>query len=537
MAKAPKPVETMSDDCAGGRYAALENDRNVFLQRGRECSLLTVPSILPPAGFSAASRLPTPYQSLGARGVRTLASKLLLSLFPSNTPFFEYKIDDQTLAKLGAKRGEFEKALASRERATCTELDTSVFRPAAFQALTHLIVTGNAMFYLPKKQGDRAQMYRIDQYVTRRDPAGNLMEAIIRERLDVLSLPLDLQARIAATKEFAGRDKNTYAKTEVDLFTSITLKSDGKYHVFQEACGVVLPGTEGTYTKENMPYFALRFSSQPGEHYGRGYVEEYLGDLDSLEALSEALVEGSAASARIVFMVNPSGVTSLKVVATAKTGDTVSGNAEDVKVMQVMKGADLEIAKKQAEEISTRLSYAFLLHSAVQRTGDRVTASEIRYMASELDDGLGGVYTLLAADFQSPCVRLFEKRMEARLKVPELPSDMVHPVLISGLEAIGRGHDQQNLHMFAQDIIQVLTPQIAAQYLNFDEYLKRASAGYGIDPEGLVKSAEEVQAAQQQAQQAQMMQTLGPQAIQAAGKMGAQHMSNQAAASKGPPKQ
>jgi hypothetical protein len=157
-----------------------------------------------------------------------------------------------------------------------------------------------------------------------------------------------------------------------------------------------------------------------------------------------------------------------------------------------------------------------------------VTASEIRYMASELDDGLGGVYTLLAADFQAPCIRIFEKRMEARTKAPALPAGMVHPVLISGLEAIGRGHDQQNLHMFAQDIIQVLTPQIAAQYLNFGEYLKRASAGYGIDPEGLVKTDQEVQQAQQQAQQQQMMQSLGPQAIQAAGKLGAQGMANQA---------
>lgn len=540
MAKnaAPKAATTATNDnCAAGRYASMESDRWIFLQRGRECSLLTVPAILPPAGFNSASRLPTPYQSLGARGVRTLASKLLLSLFPSNTPFFEYEIDDQTLQKLGTKRGEIEKALASRERATCTELDIAVFRPAAFQALTHLIVDGNAMFYIPPGT-ERAQMYRLDQYVTRRDPAGNLMEAVIKERLDIFSLPLELQTAIASTRQFAERDKKTYEKNEVDLYTMIRMTDTGMFETFQEACEIVLPGTTGSYTKEDLPYFALRFSWQPGEDYGRGYIEEYLGDLDSLEALSEALVEGSAASARIVFMVNPGGVTSLKVVATAKTGDTISGHAEDVKVMQVMKGADLEIAKKQAEEISSRLSYAFLLHSAVQRNGERVTASEIKYMAQELDDGLGGVYTLLAADFQMPCVRLFEKRMEKRLKVPKLPSGMVHPVLVSGLEAIGRGHDQQNLHSFAQDIIQVLTPQVAATYMNFGEYLKRAAAGYGIDPEGLIKSDDEVAQAQQQAQQQQMMATMGPSAIQAAGKMGAQHMANQKPqAGKGAPPQ
>ena len=40
-----------------------------------------------------------------------------------------------------------------------------------------------------------------------------------------------------------------------------------------------------------------------GESYGRGRVEEFIGDLKSLEALSQALVEGSAAAAKVVFTV------------------------------------------------------------------------------------------------------------------------------------------------------------------------------------------------------------------------------------------
>ena len=43
-----------------------------------------------------------------------------------------------------------------------------------------------------------------------------------------------------------------------------------------------------------------------GECYGRGRVEEFIGDLKSLEALSQALVEGSAAAAKVVFTVSPS---------------------------------------------------------------------------------------------------------------------------------------------------------------------------------------------------------------------------------------
>lgn len=502
---------------ARARYQKLEQDRTQYLVRGRECAALTIPSVLPPQGFSSTSSLPTPYQSLGARGVRTLASKLLLSLFPS-IPFFNWRIDSQTLEQLGQRRGEIEKALSAREKATVTELDICVFRPAAFTSLVHLIVTGNACIYIPPKQEDRAQTYRLDQYVVRRDAAGNVLEAIIVEKVDIASLPPEIREIVGKQDEYKDRDPKTLDAAPVDLYTHIFLdETTDSWSVYQEAGGERIESTVGSFKKNELPYIFLRFSSQPGEHYGRSYVEEYLGDLDSLEALSETLVEGSAASARVIFLVKPGGVTNIKVIAEARNGDVVAGDVNDVQAMQVQKQSDLSVAKSQAEEIAARLSYAFLLHSSVQRKGERVTAEEIRYMASELDDGLGGVYTLLAADFQLPAVKLFERRMEKRLKAEKLPSDMVHPVIVAGLEAIGRGHDQRNLQMFVQEILQVLGPELAMRYLKPLEFMSRSAAAYGIDTEGLLPSEEEVQQAEQQAMMQQMLQHLGPQGLQQMG--------------------
>ena len=54
----------------------------------------------------------------------------------------------------------------------------------------------------------------------------------------------------------------------------------------------------------------LRFNSVDGEDYGRGRVEEFLGDLKTLEGLSQALVEGSAAAAKVIFLVSPSSTPS-----------------------------------------------------------------------------------------------------------------------------------------------------------------------------------------------------------------------------------
>lgn len=501
---------------ASGRYSKLEQDRNQFLVRARECALLTVPAIMPPQGFSSTSSLTTPYQSLGARGVRTLASKLLLTLFPS-MPFFQYKVDDQTLADMGAKRGEFEKALSARERATATELDTSLFRPTSFTLLQHLLVTGNACAYVPEDPEERSKLYRLDQYVARRDPSGNLLELVIKEPVEFASLPPEIQAILKSKVE---SDPKKLEETPVDLYTHVYWDTEAqKWIVYQEAFDMRLDGTQGTYLKGELPFLVPRLVAQPNEHYGRSYVEEYLGDLDSLEALSETLVEGSAASARVVFMVNPAGVTQLKVVANAKNGDVVSGDANDVAAMQVQKASDLSVAKQQAEEIAGRLAHAFLLHTAIQRSGERVTAEEIRYMASELDDALGGVYTLLAAELQLPAVRLFEKRMEKRLKVAKIDLKGIKPVVVAGLEAIGRGHDLRNLQAFVKEIVGVLGPEIAMKYLNPAELISRSAAAYGIDPQGLIASEEQIAQAEQQAQMMQMVQTLGPEGVKQMGGM------------------
>jgi hypothetical protein len=507
---------------AKNRYSTMEADRMGFLSRARECALLTIPAIMPPQGFSATSKLPTPYQSLGARGIRTLASKLLLSLYPG-IPFYNYKIDDLTLAKLGSKKGEMDIALAARERSVTHELDTSVFRPAIFVGLLQLIATGNVGVYIPPKQENRAQVFRLDQYVTRRDAAGRLLEWVIMETTELTALAPEHRVQLQAITPDA--EKLDLEKKPVELFThGYWNHINRKWEVYQEAKGIRLAGTDSTFNEGDMPYLFLRFATQPGEHYGRSYVEEYLGDLDSLEALSELLVEGSAASGRVVFMVNPSGVTSIKVVAKAKNGDVVSGDANDVTVMQVQKQADLQVAKAQAEEIANRLSYAFLLHSSVQRQGERVTAEEIRFMASELDDGLGGVYTLLAADLQLPSVRLFEVRMEKRLGVQKLPSDLVKPTIVTGLEAIGRGHNQANLRAFVTEIIQILGPELAMQFINPAELISRAASSYSIPTEGLMFTPEEREANAQKAQQMEMLKTLGPQAVNAAGGMGKQAM-------------
>lgn len=462
--------------------------------------------------FSSQSTIDNPYQSLGARGVRTLASKLALVLFPTNTGFFKYTVSAQTKEKMKQSEGDFNVALAAREKEVMAEVEYSLFRPEAHSALISLLITGNYLIYVPKE--GRTKGFKLDQYVVRRDPSGQLLEIVVKEVVSPNSLEEEVRNAVLDTQSEEGASDTN----NLELFTHVFRLPNGQWQVYQSINDKLVPGSDGTYKPGELEFIPLRISAQSGEDYGRSYVEEYLGDLDSLEALTETLVKGSAASAKVVFGVDPNGETDPREFAAAETGDTIVGRSTDVTAYQVQKQADLSVAFQQAQEIQNRIAFAFLLNSAVQRQAERVTALEIRYMAADLDDALGGIYTLLTSEFQLPVVRLFEKRMEARLKESKLP-DSVKPVIVAGLEGIGRGNDQRALATFIQDVVQSLGPEIAIRYLNPTELIKRSAASYGIDTTDLIRSDEDIQQQEQQAMMMSMVNNLGPAAIGEAGSL------------------
>ena len=62
---------------------------------------------------------------------------------------------------------------------------------------------------------------------------------------------------------------------------------------------------------------------------------------------------------------------------------------------------------------------------------------------------------------------------------------------------------------------QLLGPEALGQFVNMREYMDRRAMALGIETDGLIKSEEQIQAEQQQAQMMQAAQTFGPQVIDA----------------------
>lgn len=491
--------ELKDDGSAASRYAVLESYRYPHLIRARDCAKFTIPMLMPPAGHGNFTKFETPYQGIGARGVNTLASKLLLALLPPNQPFFKLQVADAVLEEFGVKRGEVEQVLSQIERTTMDEINSSNARMSVFEGMKQLICSGNVLLHFPEKT-NQIRAFRMDRYVVRRDTMGNILEIVIKEEINPDVLPPEVRETCGVP------DSDGETKT-VALYTRIELDDeDGKYEVYQEVNRCMVPDSYAVYPKEKLPYLALRLIAVDNEDYGRSYVEEYLGDLKSLEGLTKAIVEGAAASAKLVFMVNPNGLTKKKDLVESKNLAVLTGMASDVSTLQAQKQADFRVALEAASAINERLGYAFLLNTAVQRSGERVTAEEIRYMARELEDGLGGIYSVLTQEFQLPLLTVLLDRLQKSKKVPKLPKGIVKPAIITGMESIGRSQDFERIQMF----VQVATNLGAQAQINMDEVMARVSAAMGIDPKNLIKSKEQMKQEQQEATQQQMMIASAP---------------------------
>lgn len=498
---------------AAGRYEQLSTNRSMYLERARDAAHLTIPSLLPPEGFSPGQKLYLPYQSVGARGTNSLAASLLLVLMPPNAPSFRQVVDPAAADKMSADpqfKTKVEAALAKYERIIQTDIEASSDRVALFEALKHLIVAGNVLVYLPK---EGMKVFHMDRYVVKRDGMGTALEIITKECVARMTLPQAIRDRLQSDTNNQDDDLS-----EVDVYTHVRRHSSG-WTVQQEVQGIVIPGTRGQYPLDRCPWLPLRLVRIDGEDYGRGYVEEYLGDLQSLEGLSKAVVEAAAAAAKILFLVKPNGTTSMKTLVDSPNLAVRSGNAEDVTVLQVQKYADLNTARQTMTEIEKRLEYAFMLASAAQRDAERVTAEEVRMIAGELEKALGGVYSILAQEFQQPYI---QRRIQIATKagrLPQLPKGLVKTTIITGLEALGRGQDKQRLIDYVTTLSQAVGPQNLPQFINMDNFASRLAAADGIDPVGLIKTADQRAQEAAQAQQQAALQTVAPEAVKQIGGM------------------
>jgi len=489
------------------RYSKLSTNRTQFLSTAVECSELTLPYLVQHDNNSKGRQtLTQPWQSVGAKAVVTLAAKLMLAMLPPATTFFKLQVRDD---KLGEEmdpsiRSELDLSFSKMERMVMDYIAASSDRVVVHQALKHLIVSGNALIYMGK---DGLKHYPLQRYVVNRDGNGNVIEIVTKELINrqILGVELPDKKTNDPNGDYSSDDD------DVEVYTCVKLDpSSGRWTWHQEADDMILPDSRSTAPKNTSPWLVLRFNTVDGEDYGRGRVEEFIGDLRSLDGLSQALVEGSAAAAKVVFLVSPSATTKPQTLSKAGNGAIIQGRPEDVGVVQVGKTADFATAAQLAQQIERRILDAFLVLNV--RQSERTTAEEVRLTQMELDQQLGGIYSLLTVEFLEPYLKRTLLVLQRSNQIPKLPKDLVRPKIVAGVNALGRGQDREALTTFISTIAQTLGPEALMKFVNPDEAIKRLAAAQGIDYLNLIKTQEQLQQEAEQQQNAQANQALVGQA-------------------------
>lgn len=536
-------------------YEELKAKRQVYLDRAQAAAAVTIPAMYPQSGnfdFAATDTstqsLLHPMQSEGARAINTLASKLALVLLPPGFSYLRIRFDPTTKIKLSPQEQAvlgtnkpfmqladspqllnlFDEKVAIFEGTVMSEIEEKQTRIQVEGAIRHLIVSGNVIFYQDPETG-YCRHFRLDQYVTLRDASGNLRKAVICEKLAYEVLTPAMQD-LCRPKE-NGKDYENLE--DIELYTYIGRVSDNdaridtaKYEVYQEIHGEIVDGSEKTFTHESLPYWVLTFVLEPGEHYGRGRIEEYFGAFNQNEGLTQNLSSIAAVMAGVKFLVDPGGMTMIDDLANSPHMAYVPGRLKDVEPTKGPDPGSFTAVGAWLQDIRRSIQRDFMIFDTTEITRDRLTAEEVRRLGQEVDMGHGGLHTNLRGNLGTKIIlgTVNRLRRENRFVDVDFETDgqlkeSINFSVLTGIEALGRGNEEERMMRWATTIAQTYGPEVLKLITDPREFAGRLGSASGISTHGMLLSRERIQQNLQMAQQAQMEQTIGPEVVRQGGQI------------------
>lgn len=498
------------------RYERLKTKRTPFLERAKRFSSYTVPNLYPDSTcYDQGDGVDTTgWQSFGAQCVNNIVNKLVMTLFPPHNSFARLELTPKAISVLkedDINVIEQSSMLINAEKEALLEHERIAGRVGLGEALEHLCVGGSTCLYMPDK-GNLIN-YPLDRFVNRRDKSGTLLELILEESKAIDTFDPALQAIIKVKLQEKRRKLNDEEDDEVKLFTRALLRN-GFYEVEQEVLGEPV-GQKYKVLPENLPFIVLRWKTNYGEDYGRSLVEQYANDLHFIQFLSEAMAKGMILMADIKYLIKRGSTIDVDHLISSPTGEFVYGDIDDVGVLQLEKYADFTPIATVLEKYERRVGNAFMLGAAIQRNAERVTAYEIRRDAIEMEQQLGGAYSLLANTLQRPYFKLLLNRIDF-----DLPPNIVSTVLLTGIEALSKMGDADKFMQWSEQMMAAaqLPPQVQERmkWGDFGQYVANQLSfdmPFMMDEKEYREYSKEKAAQQQQAMMQEGLMNSMPQAI------------------------
>lgn len=432
------------------------------------------------------------FQEAGALLTNALASKLTKVLFPTQVPFFRCQASE-SLKKAASRKGYGEDELRTEFARAEVRANERLFINAGYAglllAVKHLIVTGNVLLHRNSKEGT-VTAYGLRNFSTRRAGDGSLLDCILREFTTVEALPPDLQSALRTA------NSSMYSRPEqqVEKFTRIhrvTRNGEVGYEVSQEVDTIPV-GEPGWYPKLLCPWIVPTWTLIPGEHYGRGMVEDYAGGFAKLSALSESAALYGIEIMKMLHLVSSGAGSDLDEMAAAEMGEWVRGQPKDVQAHEGGDAQKLAAVEAQIQTVLASLSRAFM-YNGPARDAERVTMYELRQQASEVEATLGGVYSALSGGLQVPLGHVLITEVDD-LALAGLISGDLRLEITAGIPALGRANDVQNLLGAAQELAAIMPVVQLDKRIDPKRVVDIILAGRSIDPSTIFFTPEEQQA-------------------------------------------
>lgn len=435
--------------------------RNEFKDRADHYARLTLPYILNEPGDNESSQ--NGWQGVGAQAVNHLANKLAQVLFPAQRSFFRIdltKRGEDELSKRGLEKTKLATLFAKVENQAMKALEQRQFRPAMVEVFKHLIITGNALMFKPKT--GPISCVPMHHYGVLRDVNGQLLDIIMLQEKALKTFDPATRAAIQAARN----GKQYKDADNVKLYTHACFVGDDMWEVRQSADDIPV-GKLSKVKTDKLPFIVMTWKRSYGEDWGRPLCEDYSGDLFVIQFLSEAVARGAALMADIKYLIRPGAQTDVEHFVNSGTGEVITGVEEDIHIVQLGKYADLTPISAVLETYTRRVGVVFMMESLVRRDAERVTALEIQRDAMEVEQSLGGAYSLFAVTMQQP-VAMWGLQEEAST----FNSDFIDPVVITGIEALGRMAELDKLANFSQYMSLPLNwPEPAQKAISWPKYM------------------------------------------------------------------
>jgi len=284
----------------------------------------------------------------------------------------------------------------------------------------------------------------------------------------------------------------------------------------------VLKGHEDMVLEEGgyyeFPCMVTRWSSMPGEVYGRGPGHIALPDVRSLNEVKRLSLLAAAKSVNPTWLVDQRAVISQLDLRPDKVN--VVNGVDQIK--QLQSEARFDVTQFTSEDLKNSIKSIFFMDKLMlpprTETGE-MTAFEIQQRLEQMQKVLGPTLSRLNSEFLTPLViRVFNVLLRAGVlpQMPPILQEMGINIDIKFVNPLSRAQEVEeinNIRSFLLNVTELAQADpTVLDYINGDAIVKQVAQLRAITP-NLLRDDKDVQALRQQRQQQQQQQQMVEQGV------------------------